>query len=162
MNKKSFGLLGIIVTIAIITLAGGGSLYVAEIRNEQSLLQVGKEKEKEAQRIKKQIESRFRQMETNLEIFDLEQSDRSSSMNSIDVLFDKAKVYVQAHSAPGMQFELKLKKRVNNWAVFSIIPLNMKTDNAQLFMEYIDDKWELRGFGTAFPELQRKHPELFI
>ena len=77
-------------------------------------------------------------------------------------LFISAYGAVKARTAPGMQFHFVLKKQIGNWAIFSIIPISVDTDNTQLFMEYVNGVWLWRaGPGTAFPDLWEQHPELF-
>ena len=51
--SDGFGLLGIIIVLAVIaTLGTGGGLYYNEVRNQKSLVQIGLEKEKEAEQLK--------------------------------------------------------------------------------------------------------------
>lgn len=59
---KGFGLLGIIIVFAVIASLGvGGGLYYNEIKNQKSLVQIGLEKEKEAQALKEKIENRVKE-----------------------------------------------------------------------------------------------------
>ena len=76
-------------------------------------------------------------------------------------LFETARSFVSSHSTQGMQFDLVFNWKKGSWIRFAIIPENIETDNAQLFMEKVDGKWVVRGFGTAFPDLYEQHPELF-
>lgn len=76
-------------------------------------------------------------------------------------LFDNARAFIVAHSAPGMQFDLIFSKQVGNWVVFKVFPENIDTDIATLFMEKIGGTWKAQDFGTAFPDLYDRHPELF-
>lgn len=76
-------------------------------------------------------------------------------------IISKAKEFVIAHSAEGMEFDLVFRKHIGNWVVFSVVPKNIETDGAQLYMEKEDSEWKVRAFGTAFPELRKQHPELF-
>ena len=51
--SDGFGLLGIIIVLAVIAILGaGGGLYYNEVRNQKSLVQIGLEKEKEAEQLK--------------------------------------------------------------------------------------------------------------
>jgi len=53
-----FGLIGILIVIAVIALASGGGLYWNETKKQQSFLQTGADVIKRAEELKKEIESR--------------------------------------------------------------------------------------------------------
>ena len=56
MKRVGFGLIGIIIVIAVIGLAAGGGLYRWQTKQRQSLQQIGIEAEKRAQKLKERIE----------------------------------------------------------------------------------------------------------
>jgi len=99
--------------------------------------------------------------------------EKELTINSIDDLqlvltfeerkqvYDLARKSVMNYSSPGMEFSLVFNWKKGDWIKFSVIPENIETDNAQLFLYKENDQWILKGFGTAFPELYEKYPELF-
>ena len=66
--SDGFGLLGIIIVLAVIaTLGTGGGLYYNEVRNQKSLVQIGLEKEKEAEVLKEKIENRAKEVTSEVD-----------------------------------------------------------------------------------------------
>ncbi len=63
-NSAGFGLIGIIIAVAIIGIFAGGGLYFKETQNQKSLLAIGRQKEKEAEALKEKI---LQQQKTQLE-----------------------------------------------------------------------------------------------
>jgi len=61
---KGFGLVSLIIVIGIIAIMAGGGLYFRETQKQKSLFEVGLQKEKEAEALKKKI------MEKNKQTFD--------------------------------------------------------------------------------------------
>ena len=57
-NSEGFGLVGLLIVIAVIALAGGGGLYIREVTKRQSLQQIGIEAERKAQELKERILNR--------------------------------------------------------------------------------------------------------
>jgi len=83
------------------------------------------------------------------------------NFNDRKQLFNSAREFVKANSAKGMVFDLILTKKIDNWVKFEVIPENIETDSAQLFMEKTNGVWEGKAFGTSFEGLSETHPELF-
>ncbi len=54
-NKSGFGLIGIIIAVAVIGIFAGGGLYWQESQKQKSLLEIGRQKEKEAEALKEKI-----------------------------------------------------------------------------------------------------------
>lgn len=76
-------------------------------------------------------------------------------------LISIAKRFVQNASEPGLEFDLIPVKNIGDWVIFEVLPKNAEVDPAKLFMQKTNGKWEGKAFGTAFPELEEMHPELF-
>lgn len=72
-----------------------------------------------------------------------------------------AQSYIKANSVANLEFELKIIKIVNQWALLEAIPKDKATDNAGVIMEKVNNQWIPRAFGTIFPEWEKKVPELF-
>lgn len=75
-------------------------------------------------------------------------------------LFETARKRVVEGSVKGMQFDLVFNWKRENWVHFNVIPENVETDIAQLFLEKVDNRWKAYGPGTAFPDLYEQHPKL--
>ena len=69
--SQGFGLIGIILVVAIIGLLGGGGLYVREIQNQKTIQQVGIEKVKEMQSLKQKIEEKNQALQKEMGTGDL-------------------------------------------------------------------------------------------
>ncbi len=54
-NPSVFGLIGIIIALAVIGLLAGVGLYFKESQNRKNLLEIGREKEKEAEMLREKI-----------------------------------------------------------------------------------------------------------
>lgn len=54
--QRGFGLVGIIIALAVVILAGGGGLYWKETQNQKSVLQSGSDAVREAEELKAKIE----------------------------------------------------------------------------------------------------------
>ena len=91
-------------------------------------------------------------------IYDLQQVISFSEWKD---LFETARKRVVEGSVKGMQFDLVFNWKKGNWVHFDVIPENIETDIAQLFLEKVDNHWQVYGPGTAFPDLYEQHPELF-
>lgn len=65
--RKGFGLIEIIIVLAVIALLGGGGYYVREVQRQRALQQIGIEKEKEAQALKEKIETQNKKLLETLE-----------------------------------------------------------------------------------------------
>lgn len=62
LNKHTgFGLIGLIIVIAVIALATGGGFYFKEKQAQKSLIEIGLQKEKEAEALKEKIQNRYRE-----------------------------------------------------------------------------------------------------
>lgn len=76
-------------------------------------------------------------------------------------IYLSARNFVKNNSNPELEFGLIFNWKKGDWVNFTVIPENINTDNAQLFMYKENGQWVLKGFGTAFPDLYMKYPELF-
>lgn len=74
-------------------------------------------------------------------------------------ILDAAHDYVVANSAPGVEYKLKVAKRVENWAVVDIIPLRKDLDQALVILERVGGKWLGRELTTDSSVLE-EYPEL--
>lgn len=72
-----------------------------------------------------------------------------------------ARDFVKANSVSGIEFTLVQKKVTESWVVYEVIPENVETDNALLFLQKLNGTWKGVALGTAFPELEESNPELF-
>lgn len=70
-----------------------------------------------------------------------------------------AQEFVVANSAPGIKYNLRVAKRVNNWAVVDIIPLRKDLDPALVILERVEGKWIGRELTTDTSVLE-EYPEL--
>jgi hypothetical protein len=64
-----------------------------------------------------------------------------------------ARGYVKANSAPGITYDLKLLKHLNNFAVLKATPTGgwaKKTDDAYVILEKIGGEWVPQTMGTDF------------
>lgn len=85
----------------------------------------------------------------------------SLSNTEKEQMFAAAQAYIKSYSVPGLEFELRIIKIINQWALLDAIPKNKATDNAGVIMEKVNNQWVARAFGTIFPEWSQKVPELF-
>ena len=92
------------------------------------------------------------------DIYDLQQV---MSFSERKDLFETARKRVVEGSIEGMQFDLVFDWKKGNWIHFTVIPENVNTDIAQLYLEKVGNHWQAYGPGTAFPDLYEQHPELF-
>lgn len=76
-------------------------------------------------------------------------------------MFLVAKEYIKKNSVAGFEFDLKVLKQLDKWALLEVIPINPPTDKAAVILEKVDNQWIPRAFGTIFPEWEKKAPELF-
>mgnify|MGYP003430139586 CR=1 FL=1 len=74
-------------------------------------------------------------------------------------IFKTARSFVGDHSADDMVFDLIFQWKKGNWIKFDVIPENIITDNAELYMEKIDGEWTGNVVGTSFEDLWEEHPE---
>ncbi|MEK7150648.1 MAG: hypothetical protein AAB783_00410 [Patescibacteria group bacterium] len=58
--QKGFGLVMILIVIALALFIGGGSLFIKNVKTKQTEIQTGKATEEEAQKLKDKIESQDR------------------------------------------------------------------------------------------------------
>ena len=75
-----------------------------------------------------------------------------------------ARSYVKAHSAPGITFDLKLRKQVNNYALLEVVPTGkwaQKAESAGLIVKKSGGQWVPQTLGTDLSDWERKVPELF-
>lgn len=84
-----------------------------------------------------------------------------TTLHQKDPIETVATEYVKANSVEGLRFKLVQVKKTDSWVVYNVIPLNIETDVAQLYIQNIHGEWKGVAFGTAFPELEEQHPELF-
>ena len=61
MRNAGFGIIGILIVVAVIALLGGGGLYLREVQQKRSLEQIGADAERRAQELKKEIMERDQQ-----------------------------------------------------------------------------------------------------
>jgi hypothetical protein len=75
-----------------------------------------------------------------------------------------ARNYVKAHSAPGITFDLKLLKKVNNYALLEAMPKGKwanKAEPAGVILQKIGGQWVPQTMGTDLSDWERRVPELF-
>jgi hypothetical protein len=92
------------------------------------------------------------------DISDLDLPDSEKSQ-----LLDAAKTYIANYSRGTMTFTLVFLKRSGDWAAFKTIPHNTSssaTDEAWLYLEKRNGKWEGVDIGTAMIDFWEKMPEL--
>lgn len=65
MNRKGFGLIEIIIAIAVVALLAGGGFYIKNLQSQQSAVQTGLDAEKKAQQVMQQVNQQSQQ-EQNL------------------------------------------------------------------------------------------------
>lgn len=79
--KNGFGLIGILIVIAVIALAGGGGFYWKEAQNQKNAIQMGADAIKRAEELKKQIESREEQIYRSPTSIDLSKDSLNETQN---------------------------------------------------------------------------------
>ena len=57
-HSSGFGLVGLLIVVAVVAVLGGGTFYWREIQHQRSIFQAGLEAEKRAMELKNQIEGR--------------------------------------------------------------------------------------------------------
>lgn len=62
-NGEGFGLIGLLIVVAVIALAAGGGLYIREVGKRRSSQQIGIEAERKAQELRERILNREEQAE---------------------------------------------------------------------------------------------------
>jgi len=75
-----------------------------------------------------------------------------------------ARNYVQANSAPGITFELKLIKQVKDYALLKVAPTGkwaQQADPAGVILQKIGGAWAPQDLGTDLSDWEQKVPELF-
>ena len=72
---KGFGLIGVLIVVATVAVLLGGGLYYNEVRNQKSLVQIGLEKEKEAEALKEKIENRMKEAMSEIDTSELAPSE---------------------------------------------------------------------------------------
>jgi hypothetical protein len=75
-----------------------------------------------------------------------------------------ARNYVKANSVPGIIFDLKVIKQVNNYALLEAIPRGKwakQAEPAGVILKKIGNRWVPQTMGTDLSDWQRKVPELF-
>lgn len=65
-KESGFGLLGIIIIVGVIGVLAGGGFYFKELQQQKSLLDIGRDAEKQAQEFKKKIEAEQKKIEQEL------------------------------------------------------------------------------------------------
>lgn len=89
---------------------------------------------------------------------------KSSADSDYRQMLEAARKYVKANSAPGITFDLKLIKQVNNYALLEVIPQGKwakKVEPAGVILKKISNKWVPQTLGTDLSDWERKVPELF-
>ena len=76
-------------------------------------------------------------------------------------LFEAARSYASTHAVPNMQFDLVIYKHEGDWIRFKLLPENVETDIADLYMEKVDGNWVGRSLGTGDPGLTDAPSDLF-
>lgn len=76
-------------------------------------------------------------------------------------MFEAAREYIKKYSIEGAEFELRIIKQLDKWALLEAVPINFETDNVGVIMEKVEGKWVCRTFGTILPGWEEKVPELF-
>jgi len=75
-----------------------------------------------------------------------------------------ARNYVKANSAPGITFDIKLVKQVEDYALLKVAPTGKwadQTDPAGVILQKIGGKWVPQTLGTDLSDWEQKVPELF-
>ena len=65
-DKNGFGLISILILVAIIALVSGGSLYFRDVQNQKTIEQIGVEKIRESEALKQKIEQQNKQAQSIL------------------------------------------------------------------------------------------------
>ena len=75
-----------------------------------------------------------------------------------------ARSYVEAHSVPGITFELKLLKQVDNYALLEATPQGKWANQAEpagVILQKIGGTWVPQAMGTDLSTWESRVPELF-
>ena len=75
-----------------------------------------------------------------------------------------ARSFVKANSVPGITFDLKVIKQVNDYALLQVTPTGKwvdKTDPAGMILKKIEGKWTPMCLGTDLSDWEQKVPQLF-
>ena len=89
---------------------------------------------------------------------------KSSGQADYQQMLATARNYVKAHSAPGITFDLKLIKRVKNYALLEVVPTGKwakQAESAGLILQKKGGRWVPQELGTDFSDWEQKVPELF-
>lgn len=74
-------------------------------------------------------------------------------------ILDAAHKYVVANSAPGIKYNLRLAKKVDNWALVNLTPLRKDLDPALVILEKVQGKWIGKEL-TSDTSVLEEYPEL--
>lgn len=88
----------------------------------------------------------------------------SSADSDYRQMLKAARTYVKANSVPGINFDLKVIKQVDNHALLEVIPKGKwakKVEPAGVILKKFGNKWVPQTLGTDLSDWERKVPELF-
>jgi len=88
----------------------------------------------------------------------------SSADSDYRQMLEAARKYVKVNSVPGITFDLKLIKQVDNYALLEVIPKGKwsnKAEPAAVILKKIDNRWVPQTMGTDLSDWERKVPDLF-
>jgi hypothetical protein len=84
-----------------------------------------------------------------------------TTLASIDAAKYLARQFIRDNSVEGMEFRLEDRGAVKNWISFSVVPLNVETDTATIYLSNENGDWAVRGFGTVPPFETSDYPKGF-
>ncbi len=82
----------------------------------------------------------------------------STELTSLDAARYLSAQYITENSVKGMEFDLTEPKIKGNWVMFSVMPLNVTTDTAKVYLSNKGGTWTVRGFGTVPPFEEKDYP----
>lgn len=95
------------------------------------------------------------------EIAPVSQPEKNPILAEENQILASARAYVQKNNVPDLEFDLKIIKKLDKWALVNVQPLAGKTDENGVILEKVDGQWVARAMGTIFPEWEKRVPELF-
>jgi hypothetical protein len=89
---------------------------------------------------------------------------KSSGHADYQQMLAAARNYVKAHRVPGITFDLKLIKRVKDYALLQVVPTGKwakQVESAGVILQKKGGRWVPQELGTDFSDWEQKVPELF-
>lgn len=68
--------------------------------------------------------------------------------------------FIEKNSSENLEFSINLNQIFIDWIHLRIIPENTDLDESQMYLHRINNEWIVEGFGTSFPELFERYPEI--